>query len=130
MPTSVLLSVKPCFAEAIFSGAKTFEFRRALFKSKDVVNIVVYASSPVQMVLGEFTIAEILSMPPNELWALTCHGAGITRMYFDDYFKGRLIAHAIGVKAAHRYSRPRRLDEHYGLDAPPQSFCYVTSEAV
>ena len=49
MPTRVLLSVKPKFAEAILAGDKTFEFRRLLFKRDDVRTIVLYASSPICM---------------------------------------------------------------------------------
>ena len=56
MPTRVLLSVKPQFAEAILAGVKTFEFRRALFRRPDIKTVVLYASSPTCKVVGEFTI--------------------------------------------------------------------------
>jgi predicted transcriptional regulator len=125
MPTSVLLSVKPQFASAIFAGSKLFEFRRALFKDCNVSRIVVYASSPVQRVIGEFVIAEILSMSPAQLWAETHHGAGITRQHFTFYFRGRSVAHAIRVAEVRLYSRPRELQKHYGVHRPPQSFCYL-----
>ncbi len=125
MPTSVLLSVKPFFADSIFSGAKTFEFRRALFASPHVNRVVVYASTPVRRVIGEFRIADILSMAPDALWDVTRHGAGISHEYFHQYFEGKAVAHAIGVENARRFSRPRRLDHHYGLRTAPQSFCYL-----
>ena len=56
MPTRVLLSVKPRFAEAILAGLKTFEFRRAIFRRTDIKTVVLYASSPTCKVVGEFTI--------------------------------------------------------------------------
>jgi hypothetical protein len=53
---SVLLSIKPEFVEKIFSGLKKYEFRRVIFKSKSVSRVVIYASSPVQRVVGEFAV--------------------------------------------------------------------------
>ncbi|MFN8091122.1 MAG: hypothetical protein U0599_02625 [Vicinamibacteria bacterium] len=125
MPTRVLLSVKPRFAEAIFRGAKTFEFRRALFRRRDVKTVVLYASSPTCKVVGQFTIDRVLSLSPDELWRATQHGGGIDREYFDRYFEGRDTAHALEVKQARRYRWPLCLREHLGLSRPPQSFCYI-----
>ena len=50
----VILSIKPEFANKIFNGTKKFEFRRTLFKKKEVKKIVVYASAPISKVIGEF----------------------------------------------------------------------------
>lgn len=127
MPTSVLLSIKPCFAEAILEGRKCFEFRRALFRQRDIDRVLIYASSPVCRVIGEFSIASILEMPPRELWAATHSGSGIEREYFFEYFKGRRRAFALKVQSAVRYETPLRLIEHLGMNRPPQSFCYVYS---
>ena len=34
----VLLSIKPEFAEKIFDGTKLYEFRRSIFKNKNIVD--------------------------------------------------------------------------------------------
>jgi predicted transcriptional regulator len=86
---------------------------------------VLYASSPVQRVIGEFVVADVLSMSPAALWRATRQGAGISREYFDHYFAGRTVGHAIGVKESFRFARPRHLEKHYGVRRPPQSFCYL-----
>ena len=57
----VLLSIKPEYAYKIFDGSKKYEFRRSVFKDTNVKTIVVYASSPVQKVIGEFEIDSILN---------------------------------------------------------------------
>src|SRR5687768_5485385 len=75
--TSVLLSIKPEFVEKIFSGIKKYEFRRAIFKSKAVSRVVVYASSPVQRVVGEFELSDIISARPDSLWRRTRKHSGI-----------------------------------------------------
>jgi predicted transcriptional regulator len=125
---SILLSVKPEFAEAILDGQKTFEFRRRVFRNQAVRRVVLYASAPVQRVVGEFTIADVLCMAPRALWQATKSGSGINRDYFDAYFVGRDTAYALQVARPKRYRRPLGLREHFGISRPPQSFQYVGSE--
>lgn len=125
MQTTVLLSVKPRFADAILSGRKVFEFRRAVFRRPGVCKVVLYASSPVQRVVGEFYVEDILAMKPRALWAATKDGSGIDKEYFDTYFEGRRTAYALKVRAARRYPRPLELGQHFGISRPPQSFCYL-----
>ena len=67
----VLLSIKPEYAFKIFDGTKKFEFRKVIFKNPDITTVVVYASSPVQQVIGEFEIDDIFSFDPDELWKKT-----------------------------------------------------------
>jgi predicted transcriptional regulator len=126
MPTSVLLSIKPRFANAILEGTKTFEFRRTVFRSLTVRKVVIYASSPVCRVIGEFMIDGILALELKKLWEETAKGAGINREFFYDYFRGREIGFALRVQRPRRYAKPFRLKEHFGLLRPPQSFCYLT----
>lgn len=120
----VLLSIKPEFAERIFDGSKKYEFRKAIFKNPDVKTIVVYASSPVQRVIGEFDIETILSDAPETLWKETQEFSGITEDFFFDYFSKRNVGFAIKVKQVRRYNKPRCLRTSYNV-SPPQSFCYV-----
>ena len=53
----VLLSIKPEFADKIFNGTKKYEFRKSIFKNKDVDTVVVYASSPCKYIINWYTIA-------------------------------------------------------------------------
>jgi predicted transcriptional regulator len=119
------LSVKPQFAEAILDGEKTFEFRRMLFKRRDVRKIVLYASSPTRKVVGEFTLDTVLSLDLDALWESTCDGGAIDRTYFDRYFEGLSTGHALKVKRARRYRAPLCLRRDFGISHPPQSFCYI-----
>jgi predicted transcriptional regulator len=125
MPTRVLLSVKPRFAEAILAGRKKFEFRRALFRRQDITTVVIYASSPTRKVVGEFTIDEVLSLALDMLWESTRHAGAIDREYFDQYFKGRSAGYALKVKRARRYRIPLCLRKDFGIRHPPQSFRYL-----
>lgn len=125
MQTSVLLSIKPEFAEKIFDGLKKFEFRRVIFKSTTVSRIVVYASSPVQRVIGEFEIERILSLRTAKLWHRTKRHSGIQKSFFDQYFRGRDKGFAIKIKCPRRYSTPILLECLCKTSRPPQSFMYL-----
>jgi len=125
MPTTALFSIKPEYAEAILDGRKTYELRRRLFAREDVERIVVYASSPVQRVVGEFTVEKILALEPRKLWSATSKGAAVHRDFFDAYFEGRELGFAVKVGKTRRYGRPKTLTEYCGLARPPQSFCYL-----
>lgn len=120
----VLLSIKPEYAEMILSGKKKYEFRRAIFKNPDVKKVVIYASMPVGKVIGEFEIDEILSIDVTELWLATMDYAGIDRDYYENYFMGKEIGHAIKVKKAKRYSKHKELEE-FNIKRAPQSFAYI-----
>lgn len=121
----VLLSIKPEFAEMIFNGTKMYEFRRTVFKNQDVKTIVVYASSPVQRVIGEFEIDHIVSDAPIDLWEKTKHQAGINKDFFFKYFIDKQLGFAIKVKNAKLYKHPKNLKEDYNM-LPPQSFAYLS----
>lgn len=125
MPTSVLLSIKPTYANAILEGTKIFELRRALFRNRAVRRIVMYASSPVSRVIGEFVVDGILELEPRKLWAATSNGAGVDRESFEEYFRGCSIGFALKITHPRRYGKAIRLGEHCGLSRPPQSFCYL-----
>jgi len=125
MLTRVLLSVKPRFAEAILTGKKTFEFRRALFRRPGVRKVVLYASSPVCRVVGEFHLDDIITLDLDRLWVVTRHGGGIDRSYFDRYFAGRTTGHALKVRRPRRYRRSLCLHADFGVARAPQSFMYL-----
>ncbi|MDR6528270.1 putative transcriptional regulator [Chryseobacterium rhizosphaerae] len=119
----VVLSIKPEFAEKIFKGTKKFEFRKSIFKNRDVETVIVYASSPVQKVIGEFDIEHIINDKLEELWELTHIHAGITEEYFYEYFQDKDSGFAIKIKEYRKYKIPKDLKEDFNL-LPPQSFSY------
>lgn len=121
---TVLLSIKPEFAEKIFNGTKKFEFRKSIFKKTDVQTVVVYASSPVQQVVGEFTIDTILNDDVDAIWKQTARYAGITRDFYLSYFANKKKAYAIKILNTKRYAEARRLSD-YNINYAPQSFAYV-----
>ena len=121
---TVLLSIKPEFAEKIFDGTKKYEFRKSIFKNADVKTVIVYASSPVQRVIGEFTIDRILNDDLSTIWNETERYAGITHDFYMSYFANKEKAYAIKIRNAKRYAHARRLSD-YNIHYAPQSFAYI-----
>jgi predicted transcriptional regulator len=120
----VILSIKPEYANKIFSGNKRFEFRRSIFKNKDVKKIIVYASSPISKIIGEFEIEKIHFSDVDTLWQETQEFSGITKEYFDKYFIGKKSGFALEIKKTKKYSASLSIKESFGISAP-QSFAYV-----
>lgn len=122
----VLLSIKPEYAEKILQGEKRFEFRKSLFKNKDITTVIIYATMPVGKVVGEFDLDGVLSDSPQKIWLETSNYSGITRQFFDEYFDGRELAHAIIVGKVRRYERPLNLNNIVPSGLAPQSYRYVS----
>jgi len=123
----VVLSIKPEFAFKIFDGTKKFEFRRSIFKNGNIKSVIVYASSPVQQVIGEFEIDEVLNYDLPTLWDMTQEFSGISEKFYYDYFTNKEQGFAIKIKNTKKYINPKCLREDFNL-SPPQSFAYWTDK--
>jgi len=122
----VILSIKPEFANKIFDGSKKFEFRKSIFKKANITTVIVYASSPIQKVIGEFEIKQVLHENIEKLWELTADYSGISKEYFLDYFNNKNEGYAIEISHVKQYDSPKNLKEDFDL-LPPQSFAYLKS---
>ena len=127
---NVLLSIKPEFAEKILTSQKKYEFRKTpISKADSVENVILYASSPAQRIVGSFEINQITSGSPSELWEQYGDASGIEeRNRFMQYYSGKQEGYAIEI------GNPRRLltavDPTEVIDdfTPPVSFQYVNGE--
>src|ERR1700733_6349866 len=124
----VLLSIKPVHVKNILSGLKTFEFRRKMFGRRDVSTVLIYSTMPVGRLVGELDIANVLEAEPQDLWEATCHGSGISKSYFDDYFSGRNLAYALQIGAVREFDEPILPADVFAKFTPPQSYMYVPNE--
>lgn len=103
---------------------KKFEFRKVIFKNPNIKTVVVYASFPVQQVIGEFEIDDIFSFDPESIWKMTKKYSGISEDFFFEYFADRDIAHAIKIKKTKKYRKPLCIREDFNA-VPPQSYMYL-----
>jgi len=126
-----LISIKPRFAEMIFSGEKTVELRRVPPKVNAGDLALVYVSSPAMELQGCFEVARVISAAPTALWEKVGAQSGITRLEFRSYFHGKSNAYALVIKRAWKLPTPIRLsvlrDQNVGFH-PPQNFRYIRED--
>lgn len=120
----VLLSIKPEYVEKIFSGEKKYEFRRMIFKNKSIKVIVVYSTSPIKKVVGEFEIEKIIEGTPEQLWNLDPESTGILKEKFFNYFGTKEKGYAIKIGKLLKYNQAKTLQE-FSIKNAPQSFIYI-----
>ena len=123
--TKVLLSIKPEFVDKIFDGTKKYEFRKVLFKKNDISTVIIYSTSPVCSVVGEFHVDEILWDDVDVIWGKTKSHAGISKKFYSAYYSGRKSAVAIKIGQVKKYKAHRKLSD-YKISKAPQSFCYLS----
>lgn len=120
------MSIKPLYSNLILDGEKLWELRRQPLKVKSGDMIFVYASSPVQAVIGAFTILSVISRPVAELWNVYHEDLGIGKRDYFAYFEGATTAYAIRVGPSTRIE-PITLDDLRSKNPrfrPPQSYMY------
>lgn len=120
----VLLSIRPEYVEKIFSGEKTHEFRRTVWKKQGVDSVIIYCTAPVKKIVGEFKIDKIIKDDPVKLWNLDPDKTGIDRESFLEYFWDKKEGYAIKIGATKKYEKPIDL-LYYGFKNAPQSFVYI-----
>ncbi len=119
-----LMSVRPRWADALLTGNKTVELRRASI-APDISHALIYATLPVGAIVGWFEVDCVERASPTDIWKRWGRSAAVSRAEFEAYYAGASRAVAIVVKSAHALSRPIPLREWGHLVRAPQSFVYV-----
>lgn len=123
----IILSIKPEFVNEILIGRKRYEYRKSIF-TKDVESVIIYSTMPIGRIVGEFSIAKIETGSPEAIWDKTQQYAGISKSFFDNYFKNKSLGYAMKIRDLKVYEEPINPVEVMPSFVPPQSFRYVTDE--
>lgn len=123
MKRKIIISINPEYVEKIISGEKKFEYRTKAAK-EDINKIIIYETKPIMKVVAEVEILDVIATTPEELWNQTKNQSGITKSFFDEYFKNKQIAYAYKLGTVKVYEKPKSLLD-FGLRMAPQSFAYV-----
>jgi len=127
---NVLLSIKPKYASAILDGKKEYEFRKAIFRDKNVEKAYIYSSSPVKKIVGVFTVGGIIEDHPKRLWEKCWRKSGMAEDDFIAYFSGREKGYAIKIENLEPMDEPIDPRSLYRDFVPPQSFYYFDMPAM
>ena len=125
---TVILSIKPKWAEKIYSGEKTIEFRRVIPKciqpgNEIYINVNLYESAPVSRITGECVML-VQSFSPDGKFSDDILKKGcITEQELSEYSRGRGV-YALAVMAVVKWNVPVR-----NTKRAPQNFSYVLEQS-
>lgn len=89
-----------------------------------VDKIIIYSTAPVMRVVGEVDVLDIYEEDPGTLWDITAEHSGISKDFFDEYYKGKKRAVAFKLGKVKKYKTPFTLAD-FGLNFALQSFVYL-----
>jgi predicted transcriptional regulator len=122
----LLISIKPKFALDILEGRKAVEIRRKFNEKWIGQRISIYASKPIQSVVGEAKIIHILAESPELIWNYYGEEIGCSKQEFLNYTNGTEKVYAIVLDDVVNYKNWVALDLlDYLLDSklvPPMSY--------
>ncbi len=123
-----VLSIKPEYATKIVDGVKKVELRRRFpYGTVTGAKLFIYASAPIQAVVGYATIRIVEKLPVEKIWEKYNDVSCIARADFDAYYKGCKSGFVIVLDSVVRLEDPVPLDvlkETFNF-TPPQSFTYA-----
>ncbi len=128
MRESLLLSVRPFFADQIVAGEKTVELRRVRPTADAGTQVLVYSSSPTMALVASALVERIEVRTVHALWPRVRMSAGITKRNYLQYFAGAEMSVAIWLAEVRPLARTVALEElreRWPWFRPPQSYCYL-----
>lgn len=119
----IIISIKPVFTEKILNWEKIYELRKR-FSDKKISKAIIYESSPISKVVGEFDVEEVLCETIDILWEKTKTSSCVDKKFFNEYYNWKEYWYALKVKNPKRYKAPKSLSE-YWKKYPPQSYYFI-----
>jgi predicted transcriptional regulator len=131
---AILMSIRPLYAEKIFNRTKTVELRRIRPKLIQKGSLIfVYVSSPIQSLVGAFSVASVKEMAISTLWDSVKDQACINYRDFNKYYHGAETGVAIFISDVWLLPKPIHLSDlqkDYDGFYPPQSFRYTSIQQI
>lgn len=123
---NIILSIKPKWAELIYSGKKTIEWRKSFPRYVKIDKVLLYETAPVKAITGFFTLQEkpffcvsSVCAQPEQIIASGC-------VPVVDLIKYRKNVDGIlgwMIDNVTKFDKPLPLS-YLDLKRPPQSWCY------
>jgi predicted transcriptional regulator len=122
----LLMSLKPTYAARILGGQKTVEIRRRFADKWLGHRVSLYASAPVQSLVGEAKISAVTSGHPSAIWEKFGPMIGGPKEEFDHYVAGASEVYAIVLEDVISYASGTpisQMSDFVGRElVPPQSY--------
>lgn len=127
---TIVLSIKPRYADLIVAGTKTVEFRRT-WAAEKVDAIAIYASAPIQRIVAIAQVSAVITAKATSLWDYCKkRGGGLSRLELLAYMEGKPKGFAIILGSIKKFDQgivPSHVIEDF---SPPQSFRYMSATEI
>lgn len=123
---TIIISIHPDFVDKIISGEKQYEFRKRF--PDNIRYMLIYTTSPVKKITALVEIDTVLCDTPRNIWSKTRKQSGITKRFYDAYFKDKRMAYAVRLKNIHILNHPLLITDLKGIKVAPQSYVYLKEQ--
>lgn len=120
--TEILISIQPKWCEKIMKLEKRWEMRKRRPKGPGPYRVFIYQTEGGG-VIGEFVCDAFLEVGPSEITKAVLNDTKLTLKEALDY-AGGMTVYLWRIRGLIDYPEPKPLSA-FGLDRPPQSWCYV-----
>lgn len=121
---TIMISASPKVAKELFDNPE----KDVLFYKNTPVNkvsrVIVYATAPVQKVVGEFDLEVIDKGAVSTNWKKYSKRSVLSKKDYDVYYTGKDQAHAMVSTKAYKYRKPKALSD-YNMTKGPSGFQYL-----
>lgn len=129
----LVISIKPKYAEKIFSGIKTIELRKSIpQKVSKESSVLIYVTSPIFEIWGTCIIEEVVKEEISVFWSKFGSISGVTLNEFNEYYENKNVACGIKLKNIKKVSNNHlslsRLREIIPGFSPPQTYKYLNEK--
>lgn len=120
----IMISVSPKHADILLDQEDKNVFFYKVTPVNKVKRVLIYATAPVQGVVGEFDLDKIDIKAVSTIWKNYGSKSVLTKKEYDEYYQGKDSAHAMISKEAFRYSKPKKLED-FNMKKGPSGFQYL-----
>jgi predicted transcriptional regulator len=124
--TEIMISIKPEWCEKILALQKRWEIRKTMPTSRAIPCQCYIYQTGGGGVIGEFTCDSIEEIRPGNITNESLKDSFLTVSEAESYAAGNTL-YRWRISSLVIYHEPRPVSL-YGLDRPPQSWCYVRGD--
>ena len=129
---TLLMSLRPEFADLILRGQKTVELRRKFSKKYEGATIVFYVTNPIKKFMFMAKISKVDHRQKECLWNDYEQECGVSEEIFEQYFSGTDNGYAIHLSDVQPIPNQLGFDQvkqNWPEIKPPQSFMRLKPES-
>ena len=122
--TEILISIQPKYCAKIMDLSKRWEMRKTRPKEPGPYRVFIYQTEGGG-VIGEFVCDSFFPVEPDEFNKAILNDCQLTLKEALNYAEGKIV-YLWRIRSLVDYPKPKSLSA-FGMEKPPQSWCYVYS---